>query len=113
MAPRRLPESLAGLARLVLRIFYQRVEVAGEADAHLLHPRVRMTVDEEMAGFWYNPYQGIVRARVPVLVSDKDATELYNRLNNASLTSLLEVEPRKKTEAGEAARALELAIGAR
>lgn len=30
MTPRRPPEALAALARLVLRIFYQRVEVAGE-----------------------------------------------------------------------------------
>lgn len=68
------------------------VEVAGEADANLLHPKVRMTVDDDLAGFWYNPFQGIVRARVPVMVSDSDATALYNRINGTSLASLLEVE---------------------
>ncbi len=68
------------------------VEVAGEADANLLHPTVRMTVDDNLAGFWYNPFQGIVRARVPVMVSDSDATALYNRINGTSLASLLEVE---------------------
>lgn len=38
MAPRRLPESLAGLARLVLRIFYQRVEVTGAENIPRGHP---------------------------------------------------------------------------
>lgn len=73
------------------------VEVAGAGDANLLHPTVRMTVDDNMAGFWYNPFQGIVRARVPVMVSDSDSTALYNRINSASLASLLEVERVKNT----------------
>ncbi len=77
------------------------LEVAPADDAHLLHPRVRVTIDEKQAGWWYNPYQGIVRARVPVMVSDTDAAELYNRLNGSSLTSIFESEPAKRAEAGE------------
>lgn len=66
------------------------VEVASEDDADLLHPRVRIAVDETVAGFWYNPYQGVVRARVPIMLSDADSTALYNRLNGSSLTSLFD-----------------------
>jgi hypothetical protein len=67
------------------------------ADADLLHPRVRLTVDDDIAGLWYNPFQGIVRARVPVMVSDTDSTTLYNLLNGAALGSLLELEKVKVT----------------
>lgn len=77
------------------------LEVAPADDAGLLHPRVRVTIDEEHASFWYNPYQGVVRARVPVMVSDTDAAELYNRINGSSLTSIFESEPSRRTEAGE------------
>lgn len=64
------------------------VEVAGMSQAELTHPPVRMTVDNSLASFWYNPYQGIVRARVPVMVSDEDATALYNRVNGTYLASI-------------------------
>lgn len=64
------------------------VEVASPDEAGLLHPRVRMAVDESYAAFWYNPYQGVVRARVPVMVSDEQATELYNRVNAATIHSI-------------------------
>jgi hypothetical protein len=77
------------------------LEVAPVADADLLHPHIRVTIDEKQAGFWYNPFQGVVRARVPVLVSDKDAAELYNRVNGTSLSSLFEAEAPKRTAAGE------------
>lgn len=68
------------------------VEIAGEAEAKLMQPRVRLAVDETLAGFWYNPYQGVVRARVPVLLSDQDTLNLYNRLNGSSLRSVFERE---------------------
>lgn len=77
------------------------LEVAPAADADLLHPRVRVTIDEGLAAFWYNPFQGVVRARVPVLVSDTDATALYNRVNGTSLSSIFETETPRRTEAGE------------
>lgn len=64
------------------------VEVAGTQQADLIHPPVRMAVDSTMAAFWYNPYQGIVRARVPVMVSDEEATRLYNRINGTALASI-------------------------
>jgi hypothetical protein len=64
------------------------VEVAGTEQAGLLHPPVRMAVDETLAGFWYNPYQGIVRARVPVMMSDERSLEVYNRINSCFLAGL-------------------------
>lgn len=64
------------------------VEVAGTQQAELMHPPVRMAVDKSLAAFWYNPYQGVVRARVPVMVSDDKATELYNRINSVSVSSI-------------------------
>jgi hypothetical protein len=41
-----------------------------------------------MAAFWYNPYQGILRARVPVMISDEESLSVYNRINSSSLTSI-------------------------
>lgn len=69
------------------------VEVAGTQQADLLHPPVRMAVDKDLAAFWYNPYQGIVRARVPVMVSDDQATALYNRINGVGMASIFTREP--------------------
>jgi hypothetical protein len=68
------------------------VEVATEEEAGLLHPRQRMTIDRSSAGFWYNPYQGVVRARVPVQVNDGAATELYNSVNQSTIPSIGWVE---------------------
>lgn len=64
------------------------VEVASPDEAGLLHPPVRMAVDETLAAFWYNPYQGVVRARVPVMVNDDQATDLYNRVNSTHIPSI-------------------------
>jgi hypothetical protein len=64
------------------------VEVASPDEAGLLHPHVRMAVDESYAAFWYNPYQGVIRARVPVMVNDEQATELYNRINATVIASI-------------------------
>ncbi|MGE3109747.1 MAG: hypothetical protein AB7G11_06745 [Phycisphaerales bacterium] len=66
------------------------VEVASLDDAGLQNPTVRMTLDGTLAGFWYNPYLGILRARVPVMLSDQDAVELYNRINSTRLSSIFQ-----------------------
>jgi hypothetical protein len=68
------------------------MDIAGLDERGLEHPRVRQTVNGELAQFWYNPALGVVRARVPVLVSDRDATELYNAVNRTRLSSLFAVE---------------------
>lgn len=64
------------------------VEVAPPEMAGFTHPPVRMAINHQLAGFWYNPYQGIVRARVPVMVSDQSATDLYNRINASTIPSI-------------------------
>jgi hypothetical protein len=51
-----------------------------------------MTIDSKRAGYWYNPNQGIVRARVPVGISDDRALRLYNRINGTALTSIYSKE---------------------
>ncbi len=66
------------------------VEIAEPQDQSLDHPRIRMLLDENTAGFWYNPGNGIVRARVPVMVNDETALALYNRLNACELTSIFD-----------------------
>ena len=66
------------------------VEVAPPEHAELEHPLVRMTINRDVAAFWYNPGNGIVRARAPVTVSDRLATELYNTVNGTALKSIFE-----------------------
>lgn len=78
------------------------VEVASTAQADLLHPPVRMAVDNSFAAYWYNPYQGIVRARVPVLVVDEAATQLYNRINGTGVTSIFSRETPARPAASSA-----------
>jgi hypothetical protein len=68
------------------------VEIALPEEAHLQHPPVRMTVDRRLAAYWYNPYQGVVRARVPVMLSDESATSLYNDVNGTVIPSIFYVE---------------------
>ncbi len=66
------------------------LEIAPTDQATLMHPPIRMAFDRSIAAFWYNPANGVVRARVPVTISDQRATELYNRINGVFLTSIFE-----------------------
>lgn len=75
------------------------LEVASPEEAELHDPLVRMTIDSRRAGYWYNPNQGIVRARVPVGISDDRALRLYNRINGTALTSIYSKEPLPKPAA--------------
>ncbi|MCA9291931.1 MAG: hypothetical protein KDA25_12435 [Phycisphaerales bacterium] len=65
------------------------MEVAREREYAREHPRER-TAAFDAAAFWYNPANGIVRARVPIGGSDADALALYNRLNDTNLKNLFE-----------------------
>lgn len=64
------------------------VEVATPEQSNLQHPPVRVAIHKDTAGFWYNPYQGVVRARVPQEMSDEQTLELYNAVNGADLESI-------------------------
>ncbi len=60
-----------------------------------VHPASPMAMDREAAEFWYNPRRGIVRARVPQMVSDRKTLEVYNLINNSELGHLF---PKAKPE---------------
>lgn len=64
------------------------VEVAPPEDAGLSDPRIRIALDERYASFWYNPYQGIVRARVPLKINDSQMLAIYNQVNGTSVPSI-------------------------
>ncbi|HWB18854.1 MAG TPA: hypothetical protein VG711_01020 [Phycisphaerales bacterium] len=68
------------------------VEIASKDDCDLLHPRDRIVTNSSQAQFWYNPVIGVVRARVPAQVSDQDTLDLYNFINDSSLTDLFRDE---------------------
>lgn len=67
------------------------LEIASASQHELRHPPNPIAAGADVAQFWYNPYTGDVRARVPTGVSDAKALELYNRVNEASLKSLMPV----------------------
>ena len=86
------------------------LEIAPESEYGYLHPPIRLTLDDQMPAFWYNPYQGVVRARVPVDVSDEQALAMYNKVNRVSIPSIHWVEtpqelPKPKTDKPEVATA--------
>jgi hypothetical protein len=66
------------------------VEIATEDQADLADPPVRITAQRDIAGFWYNPYKGVVRARVPLLASEETTVDLYNRVNGSSIRTCVQ-----------------------
>ena len=64
------------------------LEIAGADQKDLLHPIDRTATNPLFAKFWYNPWNGIVRARVPAGVSDQATLDLYNFVNDAELNGL-------------------------
>lgn len=64
------------------------VEVASSGESKLTDPPIRQVLGEGIAAFWYNPANGIVRARVGAAVSDEKALDLYNEINGTTLRSL-------------------------
>ncbi len=67
------------------------LEVAPASQQKLRHPPKAVAARSSAAQYWYNPYTGDVRARVPVGISDAAALKQYNRINDSSLTSLFPV----------------------
>lgn len=64
------------------------VEIATAEESTFSDPPVRMTINSQLASFWYNPYQGIIKARVPVSINDRRSLDLYNRINGTNLDSI-------------------------
>ena len=46
---------------------------------------VYIVADKTHAAFWYNPFRGVIRARVPMQLSQQATIELYNRVNGTAL----------------------------
>jgi hypothetical protein len=84
------PEWFQGVlpANPLLDTMHPWLELADATQKTLLHPPDRVAHDEKSAKFWYNPYLGVVRARVPVQVSDTATLELYNYVNDCNLPDL-------------------------
>lgn len=77
------------------------MEIAGPDERLLLHPRQRIADGPGVATFWYNPSTGVVRARIPHLVSDARTLEVYNYVNNSSLSDLFGTSPTATAKDGE------------
>lgn len=87
------------------------VEVAGVSQRDLEHPIRKVARERDDAQYWYNPYNGIVRARVPSTLSDAVARELYNYVNDASVATM--VAPTESWQiAGTASSSAALPVGA-
>jgi hypothetical protein len=64
------------------------LEVATPEQATMMDPPLRIALSSSVASFWYNPYLGVIRARVPIAISDAKALTLYNRINGTSLDNI-------------------------
>ncbi|MGI9014020.1 MAG: hypothetical protein ACR2GY_07205 [Phycisphaerales bacterium] len=66
------------------------LEVAGLEDRDRRDP-VQIVADRDraLAKFWYNPYNGVVRARVPAGLTDAGPLVTYNQVNETSLERLI------------------------
>ena len=64
------------------------LEIASGADASQIHPSLLISTTREIPAFWYNPSNGVVRARVGPMLSDRRSLEIYNAINGCSLKSL-------------------------
>lgn len=67
------------------------IEIAAETNRALDHPPRPFATNESDAAFWYNPYRGIVRARVPAALSESEALDAYNTINGTTLHSLFHI----------------------
>lgn len=77
------------------------IEIARPSEAMLSHPSQRCDTSGKLSGLWYNPYLGVVRARVPLLQTEYDSVVLYNRINGSDITSLFAM-PQVLDEASKA-----------
>ena len=59
------------------------LEVAASDQADAKHPACILAGAHGLADFWYNPYRGVVRARVPMQISQGATVELYRQVNRS------------------------------
>lgn len=60
------------------------METAAIEELSLRHPHDITINGGAGAMFWYNPVHGVVRARVPRTLTDRDAIALYNMVNGTA-----------------------------
>lgn len=60
------------------------IDIVDEASEEAFNP-ARIVAAGSDAAFWYNPWRGVIRARVPMQLSQTATVELYNLVNGASL----------------------------
>ncbi len=75
-------------ANTLLEVGRPWVQIAGLDERASLHPIDLAARDAAAAQFWYSPYKGIVRARVPADISDKRALTIYNQVNGSRLADM-------------------------
>ncbi|MEM8758194.1 MAG: hypothetical protein AAGF47_10495 [Planctomycetota bacterium] len=63
------------------------LEIAADTQSGWRHPRQIFVTERTDASFWYNPWLGIVRARVAMQPTDAMTVAQYNRVNGTSLRS--------------------------
>jgi len=68
------------------------LETAGADEQHRTDPRC-IVVAEGLPPFWYNPHLGIVRARVPMQLSQQATAELYRLVNGVVVDASRAVLP--------------------
>ncbi len=61
------------------------------------HPNDPVLYSNAQAGFWYNPNNGIVRARVMPQMSEINTLKLYNKVNESNLSKLPEHDKKSDT----------------
>jgi hypothetical protein len=81
--PRRFAEGLPG--NPLLDGERPWIDFAKPGEVTLRHPRVWQVEQGSEAMFWFNPVQGVVRARVPRQASEDRARRLYAEVNGAWL----------------------------
>lgn len=63
---------------------FQWIDYPAE-DAHQAFDPTHIVASGGQASFWYNPFRGIVRARVPRQFTQQATVDLYNLVNGTSL----------------------------
>ena len=70
------------------------ISICSVEDRLLDHPRNPLAADSQTAQFWYNPYRGLIRARIPADLNEADALALYNFINECARPALFATPPR-------------------
>jgi len=60
------------------------IDLVDQSDRGRFDPE-QIISEGSLAAFWYNPWRGLIRARVPAQLSQRDTLELYNLVNGTSL----------------------------